>query len=118
MTQHQPCHRGVGTQWRPVGGNAAPPPPPASASAVECGEGKVTKAKSALNLLDGEYAPGAAAPEREGPALGEKQPEVGGGVKRQFLNLPPHRRLVPPGCRARTAWRGNRTGGVHPPVCL
>lgn len=48
-------------------------------------------------------------------ALGEKQPGVGGGVKRQFLHLPPRRLPVPPGCRARTAWGGNRAGGARLP---
>lgn len=62
MTQHQPCHRGVGTQGRPPGGKAAPA---AEASAVERGEGKVTEVEPALNELDGEPAAGAAVPEQE-----------------------------------------------------
>lgn len=51
-------------------------------------------------------------------APGEKQLEARGGVKRLLLNLLPHHPLAPPGCRARTAWKGNGSGGAPLPRCL
>lgn len=74
MTQHQPCHRGVGT--RVVGASATLGPLGATQLPLKhqlwsVGKKvKVTKAESALNLLDGEYAPWRATalePEGRGP---------------------------------------------------
>lgn len=110
MTQHQPCHRGVGTQGgRPLG---ARQPPAAEASVVKRGEGKATEAEAALmeNAVLGRQSQS-----KKYWALREKQPGVGGGVKRQFLHLPPRRLPVPPGCTGRTAWGGNGAGGAGLP---
>lgn len=72
----------------------------------------MTKAESALNLLDGERAPRRQPQSWKVGALGEKQPKVGGGVKRGFLNLMPHHLRAPPGCSARTAWKGAARVGL------